>query len=88
MIVQLDDPGHAKLRANLRVTVPRFAKELLRDEGVAVGRLDSRYVADEADDTADSSRLGDAASNAISSAFTAASSASPTCSKTFAGATI
>lgn len=60
------------LRANLRVTVPRFTKELLRDRGVAVGRLDSRYVADEADDNADSARLGDAASNAISSAYTAA----------------
>jgi carboxypeptidase C (cathepsin A) len=60
------------LRANLRVTVPRFSKELLRDRGLAVGRLDSRYVADEADDTADQPHLGDAASNAISSAYTAA----------------
>jgi carboxypeptidase C (cathepsin A) len=60
------------LRAHLRVTVPRFSKELLRERGEAVGRLDSRYVADEADDTADQPHLGDAASNAISSAYTAA----------------
>ena len=60
------------LRANLRVTVGRFTKELLRDEGRVVGRLDSRYTAEEGDDTADSPRLGDAASNAISSAYTAA----------------
>ncbi|HSG88813.1 MAG TPA: hypothetical protein VLA56_06350 [Pseudomonadales bacterium] len=60
------------LRADLRVTVPRFTKELLRDQGLAVGRLDGRYTADEADDTADQPHLGDPASNAVSSAFTAA----------------
>lgn len=31
------------LRCNLRVTQPRFSKELLRDEGQTVGRFDSRY---------------------------------------------
>lgn len=30
--------------ANLRVAYPRFQKELLRDEGLVVGRLDSRYT--------------------------------------------
>jgi len=60
------------LRSNLRVTVPRFVKELLRDQGVAVGRLDSRYLSDEADDVAERPHLGDAASNAISSAYSAA----------------
>jgi carboxypeptidase C (cathepsin A) len=60
------------LRADLRVTVARFTKELLRDQGLAVGRLDGRYTADDPDDTGDSSRLGDAASNAITSAYTAA----------------
>ena len=30
-------------KANLRVNQPQFAKELLRNSGVAVGRLDSRY---------------------------------------------
>lgn len=65
------DPAYV-LRANLRVTVGRFTKELLRDRGLVVGRLDSRYAAAEGDDTADSPRLGDAASNAITSAYTAA----------------
>ncbi|MDT7934821.1 MAG: peptidase S10 [Sphingomonadaceae bacterium] len=31
-------------RSNLRVTPGRFYKELLRDRGVSVGRLDSRYL--------------------------------------------
>lgn len=30
-------------RAHLRIEIMRFCKELLRDEGVAVGRLDARY---------------------------------------------
>lgn len=60
------------LRADLRVMVPRFTKELLRDQGLAVGRLDSRYTGDESDDTADRPRLGDAASYAVTSAYTAA----------------
>lgn len=63
------------LRANLRVTVPRFGKELLRDRGLTLGRLDGRYLAADGDDTADQTRLGDAASNAISSAYTAAMNA-------------
>lgn len=32
------------LQANLRLDAPRFWKELLRDERLTVGRLDSRYV--------------------------------------------
>jgi carboxypeptidase C (cathepsin A) len=31
-------------RANLRVNAQRFYKELLRDRGLVIGRLDSRYV--------------------------------------------
>ncbi|MEM1195804.1 MAG: peptidase S10 [Pseudomonadota bacterium] len=31
-------------RANLRVTNPRFYKELLRDRGLTIGRLDARYT--------------------------------------------
>ena len=31
-------------RANLRVSLPRFVKELRRDEALTVGRLDSRYT--------------------------------------------
>jgi len=57
-------------RANLRVQGTRFAKELLRDEGLAIGRLDARYTADEIDDL-DADPEEDAASNAISAAFKA-----------------
>ena len=60
------------LRANLRVTVPRFTKELLRAEGLAVGRLDSRYTLDDPDDNAATPRMGDPASLAIGSAYKAA----------------
>ncbi len=58
-------------RAKLRVLGGRFVKELMRDEGLAVGRLDSRYLLDEIDDTADSPRA-DAADAAISGAYSAA----------------
>jgi carboxypeptidase C (cathepsin A) len=37
------------MRANLRVTLSRFMRELLRDEGLSVGRLDSRFTGMEAD---------------------------------------
>lgn len=37
------------LRANLRVSLRRFMRELLRDQGLSVGRLDSRYTGAEAD---------------------------------------
>ncbi len=58
-------------RAKLRVQGTRFAKELLRDQGVAVGRLDSRYTEDEIDDlSAETAR--DAASDSISSAYRSA----------------
>lgn len=60
------------LRSDLRVMVPRFTKELLRDQGLAIGRLDGRYTGDESDDVADRPHLGDAASYGISSAYTAA----------------
>jgi len=36
-------------RANLRISIGRFAKELLRDEGRTVGRLDSRFKGIDAD---------------------------------------
>jgi carboxypeptidase C (cathepsin A) len=38
------------LAADLRVEIFRFAKELLRDEGKTVGRLDSRYTGFDRDD--------------------------------------
>ncbi len=37
-------------RANLRVTSQRFYKELLRDRGLTIGRLDSRYTGVDYDD--------------------------------------
>lgn len=37
------------MRANLRVSLGRFMRELLRDEGRSVGRLDSRYTGMEPD---------------------------------------
>ena len=35
---------------NLRINIHRFCKELLRDEGVTIGRLDSRYKGFDRDD--------------------------------------
>lgn len=55
-------------RADLRVDGGRFLKELLRDEGLAAGRLDSRYTRDDIDDLATSPE-SDAGSDAISAAF-------------------
>lgn len=56
--------------ADLRILASRFCKELLRDKGLAVGRLDGRYIRDDIDDTAVRPE-SDAASSAISSAYTA-----------------
>jgi len=36
-------------RANLRINAARFMKELLREDGLVVGRLDSRYTGRDAD---------------------------------------
>lgn len=60
------------LRSDLRVTVARFRKELLRDRGLAIGQLDGRYAIDDPDRVADSPVLDDAAGEAIDSAYTAA----------------
>lgn len=57
-------------RVNLRIQGHRFAKELLRDEGLAVGRLDGRYKTDEIDDVA-AGTTHDAASVAISPPYKA-----------------
>ena len=56
--------------SNLRILMPRFQKELLRDKGVAIGRLDGRYMGDEADDIAETP-VADVSSYAISSAYSA-----------------
>ena len=58
-------------RANLRVQGFRFAKELLRDEGRAIGLLDARYTLDEIDDLA-ADPQADAADVALSAAFKSA----------------
>jgi carboxypeptidase C (cathepsin A) len=58
-------------RVNLRVRGDRFKKELLRDQGLAIGSLDARYTADEIDDVA-SNTARDAASDSISGAYRAA----------------
>lgn len=57
--------------ASLRINGFRFAKELLRDQGLALGQLDARYKRDDIDDL-DADLEGDSASEAISPAFMAA----------------
>lgn len=58
------------LRADLRVELPHFQTELLRDRRLAVGRLDSRYTLNMTDANADSPG-DDPASTAVSGAFVA-----------------
>lgn len=65
------DKGFIK-RANNRVLMGRFKKELLRNEGLAIGTLDGRYSGDDPDDTADSPELGDPSGYKVSAAYTAA----------------
>ncbi len=55
-------------RANLRVDLGRFQKELLRDQRLTVGRFDSRYTGVDADAAGESPEF-DASDIAISSAF-------------------
>lgn len=42
------------LQTQLRINMPRFPKELLRDQGKTVGRLDSRFTAQDRDDAGES----------------------------------
>lgn len=57
-------------QANLRVNMPRFAKELLRDDGKTVGRFDSRFTGIDRDDAGE--RYGyDPSSSAITGVFAA-----------------
>lgn len=58
-------------RADLRVTAPEFEAELMRDEGVIVGRLDARFTGPAADGI-DIRPSHDPQSTAISSAYTSA----------------
>ncbi|MBX9816136.1 MAG: peptidase S10 [Proteobacteria bacterium SG_bin5] len=59
------------LRANLRIDLPHFQTELLRDQRVATGRLDSRYRLNVADANADAPD-DDPASTAITGAYVSA----------------
>lgn len=56
--------------SDLKILVPRFQKELLRDKGLALGRLDGRYMGDEADDIAETP-ASDVSGYAIGSAYSA-----------------
>ena len=58
-------------RARLRVTPGRFYKELLRDRGLVVGRLDSRYTGRDADDAGETPE-NDPSFQGIDAAYTAA----------------
>ena len=60
------------LRSDLRILMHRFQKQLLADKGLSIGRLDGRFMGDEADKLSENPHLGDAASYQISSAYTAA----------------
>lgn len=60
------------LRSNLRILMHRFQKQLLADKGLAIGRLDGRFMGDEADKLSENPHLGDAASYQIGAAYTAA----------------
>jgi carboxypeptidase C (cathepsin A) len=60
------------IQSNLMVLMPRFQKQLLREKGLAIGRLDGRFMGDETDDITQTPHLGDPASYQIESAFTAA----------------
>ena len=57
--------------ANLRMNGRRFAKELLRRDGLAIGLNDARYVRDDIDDL-NAELESDASSDALSAPFTAA----------------
>jgi len=58
-------------RAKLRILTGRFAKELLRDRGDIVGRLDARYRTSDLDAVGENARF-DAASAAITGAYSSA----------------
>jgi len=57
-------------RANMRVSTDRFRRELLRDRGLVVGRLDSRYIGTESDAVGEVPS-GDPMGSGISGAYVA-----------------
>ena len=58
-------------KSNLRVTAPEFEKELLRDQGLVVGRLDARFTGPTGD-LLELRPSHDPQSSAIASAYTSA----------------
>lgn len=58
-------------RSDLRITAPRFYKELLRDEGLVVGRLDGRYTGTDLDSAGEHPEA-DPSMYGIDGAYTAA----------------
>ncbi|XWN30418.1 MAG: peptidase S10 [Devosia sp.] len=59
------------LKAKMRLSSPRFRKALLRERGLTIGRLDSRYTGRDTDDLGDLPE-NDASANAIDTAYVAA----------------
>ena len=57
-------------RSNLRIPLRRFMRELLRDEGLAVGRLDARFTGAEADGVGENPEY-DPSAYGIDAAYTA-----------------
>ena len=58
------------LNANLRVTAERFRKELLRDKGLAIGRLDGRWTSIDADNAGEREEF-DISNTALQGPYTA-----------------
>lgn len=58
-------------RAHLKVSTDRFRRELLRDRGLVVGRLDTRYTGTEADDVGETP-TGDPMGSGIAGAYVSA----------------
>ena len=63
-------PAYIEL-SDLNILVPRFRKELLRDQGKTIGQLDGRFIGMESDQIDDKPTLGDPSSYNISGAYTA-----------------
>jgi carboxypeptidase C (cathepsin A) len=59
------------LRSDNQVLMHRFKKELLREQGKAIGTLDGRFLAAETDKSSEGPVLGDASNYMVESAYTA-----------------
>ncbi len=59
------------LRSDNQILMHRFKKELLREEGKAIGTLDGRYLAVETDKSSEGPVLGDPSSYMTGAAYTA-----------------